>query len=260
MTPESFATAPTVSEEATRAAVAMAERRIAGEPLQYVTGVAGFRRLELSVGPGVFIPRPETELVAEKAMTVLPPGGTLVDVGTGSGAIALAIADERPDATVFATETSPDALAWAARNQRSTGARVQLILGDLLEALPSSARGAIDVVVANPPYIGSDEEDQLPHEVKGFEPHGALFAADDGLSVIRRIATDATSWLKPGGKIVLEIGSTQEEAVRSLLAEAGYADVAVSRDLAGLPRCAGGTWPGEIERGRPEGNREGKGS
>lgn len=217
-------------------------RRAAGEPLQYVTGIAGFRRLEIAVGPGVLIPRPETESVAGRAMQRLRFGGTVVDVGTGSGAIALSIADERPDARVMATDSSPDALAWARRNAEALELRVELFHCDLVAGVPQTSRGAIDVCVSNPPYVSTSERSALPKDVVEHEPADALFAGDDGLSVIARLAADARSWLRPGGWIVVEIGERQGDAVRKLLEEAGYEDVSVLLDLGGRDRIVEGRW------------------
>jgi release factor glutamine methyltransferase len=224
-------------DAATRAE-ALARRRAAGEPLQYVTGVAGFRYLELGVGPGVFIPRPETELVAERAMERLPSGGVAVDLGTGSGAIALAIATERPDSRVFATEASPDALAYARANRARVGADVTLAAGDLFDALPASLRERVDVVVSNPPYVPVAESSLLPRDVVDHEPHVALFADGGGLDIVRRIAAGARAWLRPGGWVVLEIGDRQGDAVTELLRALDYSDVAVSRDLTDRERIA----------------------
>jgi release factor glutamine methyltransferase len=227
----------TVLSESTRAHLAeLVARRVAGEPLQYVTGVAGFRRLELAVGPGVFIPRPETELVAERAMSRLPHGGTVVDVGTGSGAIALSIADERPDARVWATEVSDDARVWAEKNRGALGLDVEVVAGDLLSGLPGALRGSVDVVVANPPYVPEREREFLPTDVVGHEPAVALFGSDDGLAVVRRLADVAFDWLRPGGRLVLEIGHEQGAEVEAILGAAGYVDAHTYPDLAGRDR------------------------
>lgn len=227
---------PEVSEEQSSRALEMAARRVAGEPLQYITGVAGFRHLDLEVGPGVFIPRPETELVAERAMELAPPSGTLVELGTGSGAIALACAQERPDLDVWGTEVSSDALDWAKRNRDRLGLKVEMIEADLFDGLPLELKGAIDVIVSNPPYV--PEGFNLPGVVADHEPHVALFAADDGLQIIDRLVIQAREWLRPGGWLVLEIGEVQRSAVRRILEGAGYRDVIVRLDMSERPRIA----------------------
>lgn len=229
----------------------LVRRRTAGEPLQYVTGVAGFRRLQLAVGPGVFIPRPETEIVASLAMACIPRGGTVVDVGTGSGAIALAIADERPDVRVIATERSASAYRWAQRNAVETGLPLELLRSDLLEGLSTALRGRVDVVVSNPPYVAVECKAQLPSEVVDHEPHDALFASEHGLGVVRRLAHDALPWLRPGGALVLEIGETQSSGARGALVAAGYERIELHHDLAGRPRAV-------VARHLPAGKRDRK--
>ena len=227
---------PSVAEE-------LLQRRLSGEPLQYVTGVAGFRHLELSVGPGVMVPRPETEVVAERAMEVLPPEGLVVDVGTGSGAIALGIAQERPDATVIATELSLEAARWAGRNRDAHGLVVHLVVCDLLSAISGDLRERIQVVVANLPYVSTGEAASLPTEVVDHEPHGSLFAGADGTEVLRRLIDESPRWLAPGGWIVLEIGMTQGDATSALLAARGFDEVSTERDLTGRERIARARWP-----------------
>lgn len=217
-------------------ALAMARRRAEGEPLQYVLGSAQFRHLDLEVGPGVFIPRPETELVVERAIELLPQGGTLVDLGTGSGAIALSVAHERPDATVLATEADPGAFPWAVRNRDRLGLSVEVIEGDLFEGLPGSLKGAIDVVVSNPPYVSTDRRDILPIDVRNHEPERALYGGGDGMLVITRVAQEARSWLRPGGWLVLEMGEQQQQDMTTLLAALDYKDVVIGIDLAKWPR------------------------
>lgn len=209
-------------------------KRTSGEPLQYVTGLAGFRQLELAVGPGVFIPRPETEQVVDRALARLPQGGIAVDIGTGSGAIALAIAQERPDSDVWATEISPRALAWAERNVSALNGIVHLVSGDLFDGLPSSLRSSVEVVVSNPPYVR--RADDPPGDVKKHEPETALFAGGDGLDVVRRIASEAREWLQEGGWLVLEIGATQGSEAAALVDGLGYLEVSVGLDLAGRER------------------------
>jgi release factor glutamine methyltransferase len=229
---------PTITPEEERNCQRLAARRAAGEPLQYVTKTAAFRRLLLAVGPGVFIPRPETELVAERAMARLPRGGSLVDVGTGSGAIALAVADERPYAIVIATESSPRALAWAERNRVLVDLPVELVECDLLSGLPAPLVNSIDVVVSNPPYIDRASASILPRDIVEHEPHRALFAAERGLEVVIRLADAALPWLKPHGWLAMEIGSDQAMSVRTLLGAAGFENVSVGKDLAGNDRIA----------------------
>lgn len=222
----------------------LVRRRLAGEPLQYVLGTAAFRRLELRVGPGVFIPRPETELVAERAMERLPRGGILVDLCTGSGAIALSVADERADARVVASELSPAACGWAVSNRDALGLAVEVYRGDLFDALPPDVAGGVDVVVSNPPYVDPSERGALPRDVVDHEPPDALFAPGEGTSVIDRIAAGAPAWLRPGGWLVLEIGETQGGAVRSILERLGFAGVEIAPDLTGRDRIAEARWPG----------------
>jgi release factor glutamine methyltransferase len=237
---EIVASRPGVNTEQVRRAEEFAERRCAGEPLQYVTGVAGFRSIELSVGPGVLIPRPETEVVVEQAIKRLPHAGRLVDVGTGSGAIALAVATERRDARVIGTESSPDALRWARQNAERLGLDVELVECDLLDGLGEPLRRAVDVVVSNPPYVAESERDSLPPEVVDHEPHSALFAGSDGLEVIRRLAHDARKWIKSGGWLVLETAGDRAAPVAEELQRLGYESVAIRNDLNRLERIAEG--------------------
>jgi release factor glutamine methyltransferase len=229
-----------IDESTELRAIELARRRAGGEPLQYVTGVEGFRHLELVVGPGVFIPRPETELVAERAMDRLPRGGTLVDVGTGSGAIALAVAHERSDARVLATDASGTALAWAEKNRDALGLSVELIRCDLLGGLPAELREEVDVVVSNPPYVPQGGDGLLARDVVRYEPHEALFAGGGGLEMIGRVAARARGWLRPRGWLVLEIGYDQAHAVKNILHDLQYERVSVTRDLAGRDRIAEG--------------------
>jgi release factor glutamine methyltransferase len=210
-------------------------RRLAGEPLQYVVRRWGFRTLELYVDPRVLIPRPETEIVAGVAIDLLPPDGTLVDLGTGSGAIALAVAVETKAGAIWATDTSPDALAVARANLAGIGSparRVTMVEGDWFDALPADLRGEIDVIVSNPPYIGADEE--LPGEVVDWEPTDALIAGPSGLEAIARIVAGAPEWLRPGGALVIEIAPHQRDAALALCSAFAHADV--RPDLTGRDR------------------------
>jgi release factor glutamine methyltransferase len=203
-------------------------RRRRGEPLQYITGRAHFLGEVLRVGPGVLIPRPETELLVEAALRHLPPGARLLDLGTGSGCIGLAIARQRADVTVVATDREIRALRWARLNDRQ--GHLDLRRGDLYAPVVGEQ---FDVICANPPYVA--EGDILPSDVRGFEPPAALFADDDGLACIRRVIAGAPTHLRPGGRLLMEIGATQGEAVRDL-ATAVFAEVTILRDHAGLDR------------------------
>ena len=189
------------------------------------------------------MPRPETELLAQKAMDVLPADGLVVDVGTGSGAIALSIARERPDAAVIATDASLDAARWARRNIDSLALPVCLIACDLFSALADSLRGRVQVVVANPPYVSAHEAGTLPPEVVDHEPHRSLFAGADGMEVLRRLVAEGPDWLAPAGWMVLEIGMSQGDPTRALLLDRGFTEVSVERDLVGRERIASGRWP-----------------
>jgi release factor glutamine methyltransferase len=218
----------------------MAALRASGHPLQYVIGSAAFRHLDLLVGPGVFIPRPETELVAGRAMELLARGGTVLEAGTGSGAIALSIAAERSDARVIATEVSQRAVRYASSNRERVGARVDLVCCDLFAAITPRLHEAVDVVVCNPPYVPPEERSLVARDVLEHEPREALFSAGRGLDVIRRLVAEAYVLLRPGGWLVMEIGDRQGPQVRSLLESQGYEAVDVARDLTGRERIAEG--------------------
>jgi release factor glutamine methyltransferase len=230
--------------KAARALEGMVARRVAGEPLQYVIGWAPFGALRIQVGPGVFVPRPETELVAYRAATHLRAArspATAVDLCTGSGAIACFLAEAVPGARVLATEVDTAALAWARRNLRGRG--VELLEGDLDDPLPEELRSGVDVLVANVPYVPSGAIPLLPRDVRAHEPLVALDGGPDGLDVLRRLVARAGRWLSPGGWLVCEIGDDQGEAVAGLLAGAGLQDVAIHSDLTGRNRVAEGRWP-----------------
>ncbi|MGH2771859.1 MAG: peptide chain release factor N(5)-glutamine methyltransferase, partial [Actinomycetota bacterium] len=208
-----------------------ARRRAAMEPLQYITGVQGFRGLELAVGPGVLVPRPETEIVVERCLKLLEGlnGPTVADLGTGSGAIALAIAAERADARVWATELSADAMVWARRNlARCRASNVMLRSGDLFGPLPARLRGRFDLVVSNPPYLSEQEFREVPVDV-AKEPEEALVAGPTGLEVSAQIVDLAPNWLRPAGWLVLETSPLQLERLRTLM-EKEFLRVAVTED------------------------------
>lgn len=230
------------TERETRRVEALVHRRVAGEPLQYVLGHWGFRTLDLLVDRRVLIPRPETEGVAGLAVEALAALGrpaVAVDLGTGSGAIALSVAAERwPEVEVWATDASPDALAVARANLAGLGRRagvVRLVEGDWYQALPSSLRGRVDVVVSNPPYVADD--DPLPASVADWEPVAALRSGPDGLDDLRHIVAGAPDWLSADGVLVAEIGESQGEAVVSLAHAAGLRQARVVPDLSGRDRA-----------------------
>ena len=212
----------------------LVKRRVAGEPLQYVTGEAEFCGLKLAVDRRVLIPRPETELLVEIVAARKP--ATVVDVGTGSGCIALALAQRLPAAEVTAVDMSSDALAVAKANAGRYDFKnfTRLLEGDLLSIFPDGF--TVDAIVSNPPYIASGDSAQLPREVKDFEPAQALFAGVDGLEVIRRLILEAKRFLSPNGFVALEIGAGQCAAVAKLLESAGYKVAQVEKDLQGHER------------------------
>jgi release factor glutamine methyltransferase len=223
---------------------ALIERRIAGEPTQYLTGVREFYNRPFKVDPRVLIPRPETELLVEACLQRLPKDAPsrVLDVCVGSGCIALSIAAERPQATVFATDLSPDAVALARENAEAlkVADRVSILQGNLFTPLPPDAR--FDVVVSNPPYIATAEIDTLSAEVRR-EPRMALDGGPDGLVLIRRVAEGARRHLLPGGLLAMEMGETQGAALVAVLQAAGYVDVRVEKDLERRDRMAFGTQP-----------------
>ncbi|MCU1407869.1 MAG: protein-(glutamine-N5) methyltransferase, release factor-specific [Glaciihabitans sp.] len=215
-------------------------RRAAREPLQHITGVAPFRSMELSIGPGAFVPRPETEQVAQFAIDALravpSPSPIGVDLGTGSGAIALAMATEVPHARVWGVENSPEAFIWARRNQRETGAdNATMVFIDLAKALPE-LDGTVDVVISNPPYIPTGAIPRDP-EVRLFDPEPALYGGEDGLDVVHAVSATALRLLHSGGTLVMEHGELQGAAIAALLKADGWNAVATHRDLLGRDRA-----------------------
>lgn len=222
---------------------ALVERRAGHEPLQHLLGFEDFRGLRLRVTPDVLIPRPETEGLVEWALELASGMSAVLtaDVGTGSGAIACALASARPDLRVLATDASPAALAVAAENVRGLGLedRVRLLVGDLLAPL-GTAGGPLDLIVANLPYLASGVIPTLPREVRDFEPHAALDGGADGLQALRRLVTTAPPALRPGGWLVLEIGEDQAGALASLMAAEGLVDIGARRDLRGAERYVAG--------------------
>jgi release factor glutamine methyltransferase len=241
-----------------RAASGLAElvdRRLAGEPLQYVLGAWSFCGIDLLVDRRVLIPRPETEVVAQVAIAEVERLGERVgkpdpwtaaltsyavaDLGTGSGALALALAFALPEAEVWATDVDDDALAVARANVAGSGtpsARVRLAQGTWFAALPEELRGRLLLVVANPPYLATGELPDLPAEVAEWEPVGALVSGPTGLEAFEALLAEAPAWLDPAGTIVLEIAPHQADAVSALAQTAGFRAVEVHQDLAGRER------------------------
>ncbi|WP_425261690.1 peptide chain release factor N(5)-glutamine methyltransferase [Rubrivivax sp. RP6-9] len=215
-------------------------RRAAGEPLAYIVGEKEFHGLALAVSPAVLVPRPETELLVDWALELLAgqAAPTVADLGTGSGAVALAVRHRCPAARLTATDASPAALAVARANAERLGLPLQLAAGSWWQALPGQV---FDLVLSNPPYIAGDDH-HLP--ALAHEPRQALTPEGDGLQALRAIVAGAPDHLHAGGWLLLEHGFDQAGAVQALLAAAGFQTIATRTDLAGLPRCTGGRWPG----------------
>ena len=215
-------------------------RRLAGEPVAYLAGAKAFYGLNLQVDPRVLVPRPDTETLVHWVLDVLAPPPALprfLDLGTGSGAIALAVKSQRPDVAVSATDASADALAVACANAERLGLAVDFHAGSWLRAVPGQR---FDVIASNPPYIAEGD----PHlAALGHEPLSALTSGSDGLDDIRTLIASAPTSLAPGGWLLLEHGHDQAAAVRALLVQQGFGQVASRCDLAGIERCSGGIWP-----------------
>ena len=225
-------------EEAGRVS-ALLQRRLDGEPVAYIIGRREFFGLDFETTPAVLIPRPDTELLVELALARLPPRARVLDMGTGSGAIAVAIAHSRPDAVVTALDVSQEALAIAARNAQRNGAKVRFLHSDWFGAVQGEQ---FDLIVSNPPYI-ADGDRHLSEGDLRFEPSGALTDFADGLSALRTIIAGAPARLAPASWLLMEHGYDQAAAVRALLSSAGYTDVQSWQDLAGIERVSGGLRP-----------------
>ena len=208
-------------------------RRARHEPIQHITGQQEFYGLTLRVTPDVLIPRPETEHLVEAALARIPADtpNRILDVGTGSGAIAIALAAHRPHAAITAVDSSPAALAVARENAATHHVAIRFIESDLLTALPAEQ---FDLILSNPPYVPASDE--LEPQVRDFEPHSALFAGESGLDIYRRLIPQAHAALVPGGLLLMEIGHGQQPALTQLLA--GWQNVGFVPDLQGIPRVA----------------------
>ncbi|HEV3265347.1 MAG TPA: HemK/PrmC family methyltransferase [Acidimicrobiales bacterium] len=212
------------------ALAALVERRSTGEPLAWITGSARFCGCQIAVTAGVYVPRWQTEPLAERAAELLPPDGRAIDLATGSGAIAGVLLDRRPDASVLGTESDPVAAACA----RSNG--VIVAEGDLFEGVPASWRGSVDVIVAVLPYVPTDEIEYLPRDVRDFEPTTALDGGVDGLAIVRRAVTEARPWLRIGGHLLFEIGGDQPEVLAPILEAEHFTSIRILSDADGDPR------------------------
>jgi release factor glutamine methyltransferase len=216
------------------------DRRLNFEPLQYLTGTAPFRHLDLQVGPGVLVPRPESELLVEAVLQHikdLPQPVSVVDLGAGSGALSLAIATEAPGSRVIAVEKSPEALIWLKKNVSTIAENVRVVEGDVDDALPGIK---CDVVIANPPYIRQGQK--LPRDVEAFEPHVALFGGPTGLEIPHMFINAAARLLKHQGVLVIEHGEDQAKEIAKLL-DVDFSEVASHDDLVGRPR-----WSSAVRR------------
>ncbi|MEP6475962.1 MAG: peptide chain release factor N(5)-glutamine methyltransferase [Actinomycetota bacterium] len=212
--------------------------RCTGTPLQHLTGEQGFRHLLLAVRSGVFVPRPETEVLVQHCLDVIAgkPRPVVVDVGTGTGAIALAIADEHPGALVIATDLSPEAVQLASENAERLGLAISVLQGDLLDPVAEELRGTVDLVVSNPPYVEPAEMANLPQEVRADPP----LALTGGIGIYRRLFDAARAWIRPGGSVAVEIGATRGAAVSQAATSAGFDHVRVHADLVGRDRVVVG--------------------
>jgi release factor glutamine methyltransferase len=234
-----------LSDEESAEFLELVGRREQSEPVQYLTGVQSFRALELRVGPGVLIPRPETEMVVERALELIRYNQEplVADMGVGSGAIALSIAKERPDSTVWGVDNSPSALEWAMRNRRRAQAyNVNFVESDLYDSVPPALKGKFDLIVANPPYLSVNELAQAAFEVRFYEPEEATVAGPTGLEVASQLVDESVDWLRPGGWLVLETWPGQAQRLK-LLMSARYVEVDLHEDLSGATRIAEGRKP-----------------
>jgi release factor glutamine methyltransferase len=227
---------------------AMVARRVTGEPIAYIAGVLEFRGMRLVVRRGVFAPRISSELLAEEAIARLRRrrgARVAVDVATGSGPMALAIAKDVPGAEVWGLDISRDAIKLCRENARRVGVRnAHFRVSDMLDALPSRLRGGVDVFTIHPPYVARGDLRDLPREIRDFEPHHTLSdGSDDGLELVRLLASDAGTWLRPGGTMLVEIGTYLSRKAQAALRHAGLADVGWTKDSLGVTRVVAGRRP-----------------
>jgi release factor glutamine methyltransferase len=213
----------------------LVRRRLEGEPLQYLEGTAAFGPFDLVVDPRVLVPRPETEQLWELACRTVAHPGVIVDLGTGSGALAVALARRFPKARVVAVDASAAAADVARLNADRLDVRVDVVVGDLFQPLPPDLAGTVDLLVSNPPYVADSEWAQLPADVRR-EPRSALVAGPTGTEILDRIAREVPRWLAPGGWVLCEIGAAQGAHCRREFEEAGLADVEIRADLTGRDR------------------------
>jgi release factor glutamine methyltransferase len=207
----------------------MVRRRVTGEPTQFIKGYAEFRGLRLIAKPGVFVPRDSTEFLAEQAIRRLrrrPRGAVAVDLATGGGPVALAIANETRGVRVYGADVSADAVRTARANAKRLGLRASFVRGDLFGGLPASLRGAVDVITLHPPYVAKAELKHLPDEIRNFEPlHTLSDQSVDGLGLVDRAVDEAPAWLRPGGWLLIEVAPDRARAVSSLMRRGGLRDV-----------------------------------
>ena len=246
LTPAVRSSTPTAAER--NRFSAMIARRVRGEPVAQIVGHFDFRGLQLSVRRGVFVPRVSSELLAGEAIKALRRrrgARVAVDVATGTGPVALAIAHEVPDASVWGVDISADAVALGRDNARRLGiGNVRFEVSDMLDALPSRLRGQVDVLTIHPPYVARGDLRILPREIRDFEPlHSLTDGSDDGLGLVRLLAAGSVEWLRPGGALLVEIGTYLSRKTQATLRHAGLADVTWTRDSLGVTRVISGRRP-----------------
>lgn len=238
-----------VSKKAAHQYQEMVERRVQGEPLQHILGHTSFRGLRLQVSPAVMIPRPETEVVVDRALTCIEETERprVLDVGTGSGCIALALKHARPDAVVYACDVSPKALAVARTNAANLGLDVQFFEADVLvKDAPHAKTGNVTLLVSNPPYIPNDEANTLPSVVREYDPDVSLFAGDDPFRFYRGLCSWIDALCAPGSAVVFEVHAEYAEGVEGVLRQEGLVDICLDEDLNGRPRVVWGRVPKEV--------------